>query len=521
MGEARLALATAIALLPAACGASVSGAPHGAPRDARSPATSVAAAQPDPPRGPRCPVPPGAGAGVDPSVARTDIGPARGVLADGVRAWRGLPYAAPPVGARRWRPPEDAACLSGVYDATAVRAGCVQVTPSGRRAAGGEDCLYLNVWAKDGARGAPVVVYLHGGTFADGAAGAYDGARLAARSGAAVVTVDYRLGALAAPDLALLDAVAAVAWVKRNAQAFGGDAARLTVFGEGAGATLALALLERSDAAGLVAGAVLDGPYWERRARADVAASRAAVAAKLGCEGDACAARSAEDVATALPPVDERGFRWAPPGSDAPAVVRVPVIVGAGADDAATYDYALHGEAAPDDEIAYVKAARARLAREGVSAADVDRVMKLYPYASFTAGERALVAMETDRMSTCPARRALRALKGPAYRFVWTHVDENGLDRQYGAARGVELPYLFGGGGSHGFAPLPDERALGDAFVNFVARFAAAGDPNGGALPSWPRWDAASDPYLALDVTPRVAAGADAAACDVWDSIAR
>ncbi|MHB8574006.1 MAG: carboxylesterase family protein [Dehalococcoidia bacterium] len=185
-----------------------------------------------------------------PGVIITDHGAVQGISASAgsVYAFKGIPYAAPPVGALRWQPPADAACWPGARDASAFGVSCAQSGPGGIE--GVEDCLTLNVWMPAGAgqqaASAPVMFFIHGGGNQSGAGSlpAYDGAALAGREGAVVVTINYRLGPfgfLATPALdaesatgtsgnyGILDQIAALSWVQRNISAFGGDASRVLI----------------------------------------------------------------------------------------------------------------------------------------------------------------------------------------------------------------------------------------------------------------------------------------------------
>jgi len=193
----------------------------------------------------------------------------------GARSWLGIPYAEPPTGDRRWRAPEPPAPWSGTREALAPGSPCPQYQSplSGADARGGaskaiigsEDCLYLNVWAPANARALPVMLWIHGGGNSIGTGASYDGARLAVEQQLVVVTINYRLGPLgwfAHPELATgdplddsgnygnLDTLRALAWVRGNIGAFGGDPDNITVFGESAGATDTLALMASPLAAG-------------------------------------------------------------------------------------------------------------------------------------------------------------------------------------------------------------------------------------------------------------------------------
>jgi para-nitrobenzyl esterase len=200
-------------------------------------------------------------------VVTTRQGNVRGAVSDGVAAFKGIPYAAPPFGSNRFQPPQPPRKLDGVRDA--IEYGLVPPQPPyappfdrllGDQGRPGEDCLNLNVWTPDpGSRGLPVMVWIHGGAFmrGSGALPIYDGGRFA-RDGVVCVTINYRLGADGflymgdgTANRGLLDQVAALEWVQENIQAFGGDPARVTIFGESAGAFSVATLLAMPRARGL------------------------------------------------------------------------------------------------------------------------------------------------------------------------------------------------------------------------------------------------------------------------------
>ncbi|BBZ51373.1 carboxylesterase/lipase family protein [Mycobacterium heidelbergense] len=217
----------------------------------------------------------------DDLVVDTTHGPVRGADGDGItgtRTWKGIPYAAPPVGDLRFRLPEPPEPWTQVAEATSFGPACPQPVfpnmPLGLGAPQGEDCLRLNVWASSDTEpgaGKPVMVWLHGGAYVLGSASQalYDGHRLAA-AGVVVVTVNYRLGALGFLDLSsfnsarrrfdtnvgLHDVLAALRWVRDNIAAFGGDPRRVTLFGESAGAGIVTTLLAAPAAEDLFAGAI-------------------------------------------------------------------------------------------------------------------------------------------------------------------------------------------------------------------------------------------------------------------------
>ncbi len=247
-----------------------------------------------------------------PVTARSHAGVLRGVEGNGVRAFLGVPFAAPPVGGLRWRAPRPAPPWEGVRDATRIGPDCTQAI--GRRAIlgggggvvfGSEDCLYLNIYAPAGEAGPrPVMVYIPGGAFTVGAGANYDPSRLAREQGRVVVTMNYRLGALgwlAHPgfqadgegfggNFGLMDQQAALLWVHDNIAAFGGDPGNVTLFAESAGAWTACYLMASPVSEGLYQRVILQsGGCLEPSSlvSAEAAAqSGPAFAARLGCEGE-------------------------------------------------------------------------------------------------------------------------------------------------------------------------------------------------------------------------------------------
>ena len=220
-------------------------------------------------------------------VVVTDAGKAQGRVVGGVASFKGIPYAAAPVGPLRWRAPQPVPAWAGVRDAGDYGASCLQtgaprnVDPASRAATTSEDCLYLNVWAPAAPKGrAPVIVWIHGGGDTDGTASQtyYDGSSFA-RDGVVLVSMNYRLGPLgffAHPALAteqareganygLMDQIAALKWVRRNIAAFGGDPDRVTVMGESAGGVDIVALIGAPAAKGLFRRAIVQsaGMGWD------------------------------------------------------------------------------------------------------------------------------------------------------------------------------------------------------------------------------------------------------------------
>jgi len=487
----------------------------------------------------------------DPLLVATAQGAAMGTYAsDGTtRVWRGLPYAGPPVNDLRWKPPTPPASWSGVRAASQFGNYCVQPPASGTTPVGDEDCLYLNVWSSPAAHALPVIVFIHGGDWISGAGSAplYDGAYLAAHTGAVIVTINYRLGALGwlalselatedpnhtTGDYGLLDQIAALEWVKTNIAAFGGDPQRVTIWGQSAGGWSVAMQTASPLSHGLFAGAVSESGGTFTRPLAKMETISASFASGLGCTGadvlSCLRALPAAQVATGEPANSSDG--WGPvidgyvlteqPYATMAAghAAQVPLLLGDTADEYA--DPAVlsivPSVASITDPTAYENACNS-LFGATVGAMVVDE----YPVASFASASAAYEQMVDDWSMLCESRRVARAMSTPAgakvWRYLYTHTDGSGALMQFGPAHAVDLPFWFHNFSAvSGFTPTPNEETLSTNMIAMLSRFAATGDPND-ATATWPQYDASSDPYLVLDTAITTASGLHATLCDFWD----
>jgi para-nitrobenzyl esterase len=439
-----------------------------------------------------------------------------------ILTFKGIPYAAPPTGPLRWRPPQPPASWPGVRDATGFGDDCMQtpyVIPTGQRAS--EDCLTVSVWTPARARGAPrpVMVFIYGGAFIGGSCAypLYDATRLAAQ-GVVVACFNYRVGIfgfLAHPLLSaesprrssgnygLLDQLAALEWVRANIAAFGGDPHRVTVFGESAGAVSIALLMTSPLARGLFAQAILQSPVVPPLASLAAAErSGAAVDADLGALRRAGAAQllvhngdffppsthNVMAVAFPAPIVDGYVVRRQPRSAFRNGDVNaVPAIVGISADEGRMFTAAQS-----------VASYQAWMREKFGSLAD--RLLQLNPAATDAAATGASATILGDATFGESARLIARGIaqhQPGTFAYVFSRSVAGGT---HPATHSEELPFVFGSLTAPSFIrhPAPDhtDLELSATLLRTWARFAASGDPNGPGLPRWPAFDRATEPYL-------------------------
>ncbi|MFZ1139551.1 MAG: carboxylesterase/lipase family protein [Candidatus Sulfotelmatobacter sp.] len=456
-----------------------------------------------------------------------------------VHAFLGIPYAAPPVGDLRWKPPAAAAKWSGVLKATEFGAHCMQGRVYGdmnfRDAGGSEDCLFLNVWvpARTSRAKLPVMVWIYGGGFAAGSTSEarQDGTQLA-QQGVIVVSMNYRLGIFgffvhpeltkesgrnAAGDYGLLDQVAALRWVHKNIAAFGGDPGNVTIFGESAGsfsvsAQMASPLAKRlfQKAIGESGGAFFSGglSFEPRSVREEKDVK--AVTTKLGVSTLAeLRAIPAQKLLDAFSPPQSQGFDFDPDVDGYFLPESVPAIFAAGKQN----DVPLLAGWNHDEgsfEIAFppqkptAESLKATAQKEfGDKAAEF---LRLYPSdteeqalrsAEDFAGDR-FIAFSTWEWIESQAKTGRR----PIYRYrfdLGPPSDTKGP--QLGAYHSSEIEYVFGQLDSKaGITWRPEYRQLSAEMQEYWANFARSGDPNGPGLAKWPVYSAADAwPVMFLD----------------------
>lgn len=457
-----------------------------------------------------------------PATVDAPAGAARGTIENGLRVFKGLPFALPPVGERRWRPPAEMPRWDGVRDATRFGASCIQ--PARRTASiyadevgpTSEDCLTLNIWMPENAERAPVFVWIYGGALTSGASrlAMYDGAALA-RQGLVVVSINYRvgpLGYLAHPGLSaesderisgnygLLDQIAALRWINRNIAAFGGDPSQVTIAGESAGALSVMYLMASPRARGLFQRAIAQSAYMlstpALREQAFGAPSAEAVGAwlqgQLGA-ADLAALRAMDPQALTEGAVRAGYIPWGTiDGAVLPAQITdifdrgeqapVPILAGFNEGEIRSLRVLLPPIAASAE--AYEAAIRTGYGDLS------DAFLRHYPSSNI---EESMLATTRDAMYGWTAERlAARqtALGQPSFVYLFDHgypaADQAGLH----AFHAAELPYVFGTirTTAPAWPAIPDteaEASLSRAMTAYWASFARTGRPAAPGQAAW------------------------------------
>ena len=475
-------------------------------------------------------------AGAHPTV-RISSGLARGLADGGVASFKGIPFAAPPVGEYRWRPPRPAAAWKGELDATRFGANCACGTwpRDTTRIAdnSSEDCLFLNIWKPaDAAATArlPVMVWIHGGAFVFGSgSNPENSGEQFARQGVILVTFNYRLGRLghfAFPALseelpgefkgsyAYMDQIAALEWVQQNIAAFSGDQNNVTIFGESAGGVSVHSLLTIPAAQGLFHKAIIqsgggrDGVLTGRPIREDGADVNYPVSAEaIGVNfakrhkiqgADAMALAKLRSLSVAE--VVDGGHETDGPGG--PPIYSGPILDGKLVVETAQSAY----EAGHQPKVPILIGSNSAEVPAGfVNASTKDELLALYgglggelskaydPDGNIGFAEM-LTMVNTDYVWAEPARFAARAFTGrgaPAYLYLFSYVSPSMRERmQFGAGHASEIPYVFDNlSGLNSAAVPPTDHEVAKMMNTYWANFAKTGNPNGSGLPEWPVFD--------------------------------
>ena len=464
-------------------------------------------------------------------IARTDGGLVRGAAVAGVDSFLGLPYAAPPTGNLRWRPPQPAAVWSGVRDATQFGPSCPQPTENNPYLPPGpisENCLYLNVYtptSRDRSGGGrPVLVWIHGGGLVQDGGRNYDGTKLAA-DGTVVVTINYRLGALgflahpalashgAAGNYGLMDQQAALRWVQRNIARFGGDPHNVTIAGQSAGGLSVLAQLVSSGARGPFQRAIVQSGTFalNQQPLATAEASGEKFAQSVGCPDQSAACLRNVPVSdlvskfgVEIPGVVDGSVLTQPIGTALARgqFARVPVINGITHDEELLFVAGLGITVSQGTNIPLAGPAadpanyQANIAQAlGVPAARAAAIAAEYPLSAYPSPLVAFSLLVSDASFACPALQvdrwtAARGVPTYAYQFNDDSAPLNIVGSGLGlATHGTELPYLF----DQPNAPYPamlnaDQQALAASMRTDWASFAGTGNPSSRALP-WPSFN--------------------------------
>lgn len=474
-------------------------------------------------------------------VVRAPAGAVKGQAEGGINVFKGLPYAQPPVGAARWKPPVEMPTWSGVRDATKFGAACIQ--PKARTGsiyawdlgAVSEDCLFLNVWAKPGVSNAPVMVWIHGGSLTTGSGSEpmYDGSKFAER-GIVVVSINYRLGVLgylAHPLLSaesngnlsgnygLLDQIEALRWVKRNIGAFGGDASNVTIAGESAGALSVMYLMTSPPARGLFHKAIAQSAYMistpelkeSRFGEQPAEAIGARLVSALGAK-DLASLRAVDPqklmeagAQTGYFPLGTVDGRVLPRqlvevfdrGDQAP----VPIIAGFNSGEIRSLRFL--APPVPANAAVYEASIRDKYADLA------DRFLKLYPSNQL---EQSILATTRDALYGWTAERLVskQTAQGQAgFLYLFDHGYPAAEAAGLHAFHAAELPYMFGT--AVRTPPLwpkvpstPVETKLSDAMIDYWASFIRSAEPTAAGQANWPAYGS-TRAYMTFAGEPRAA----------------
>ncbi len=504
---------------------------------------------------------------------QTDKGRITGVMSAKQKlcVYKGIPFAAPPVGELRFAPPKEPAPWAETLKANRFGNECFQF-PLGVMAAmeptGNEDCLYLNVWQPVSAADSPkpVMVFIHGGGFVMGSGSQpwYEASKLAAAGDLIVVTINYRLGPfgfLAHPALkdaeghvgnyGFLDQVAALKWVNRNIRNFGGDPGNVTIFGESAGGMSVGVHLVSPLSKGLFAKAIIEsGPPFLMRGEVGEALEKGEKAAEaLGCyDADAAGCLRSLDPAfimRTLKPVMNMAAEdedvvgnytnspivegYAVPANPLEAVKngafdkKIKIMIGSNQNEAAIFTAMRKMNTKQDFDGALRKDADKFRKVFGLKTAP-DGFLKFYKPSSFDSPKQCYNAILTDLIFTCPTKVIADALAdqgADTYLYYFTkHFLDKGITKDWGAFHSAELFFIFGNMSFMGVnGNTPENQEMSKTMMGLWTSFARMGLPTAPGVPAWPRYDSKTAMYMQLDVKSSVREKLKKAECEAEEEI--
>jgi para-nitrobenzyl esterase len=456
-----------------------------------------------------------------------------GTVVDGVAEFKGIPFAAPPLGDLRWKAPQPVQPWSGVRKTQAFGAACIQDPALAQRMAPGvplrEDCLFLDVWtpAKRPGEKLPVLAWIYGGGFTGGMTSAplYDGAGFA-RKGVVLVSISYRVGALGflatrhlsaesghgSGNYGLLDQIAGLKWIQGNIARLGGDPSRVTVLGHSAGAFAVSMLAGSPLARGLFRGAIAesgsnfappqgspwagtnartlrlaetDGEAWLNRLGAMTLAQARALPAE--------AIQKAQQGARFWPPVDgyvilgDQYLQWRQRRFN-----DTPILVGDVSDEAGGFGVRPVEPAAFEADV-----------RQGYGE-KADAILATYPHATPEQATRARTLLSSDTTFEWNQYTWARLESGNGKHKAFVYwFDRPGKVNPNGSGHGQEVGYVFGNLGVGGRpAPTEEDLAISQQMQGYWVNFVTTGDPNGPGLPPWPAFTEAAPQVLRIGVNP-------------------
>ncbi len=475
------------------------------------------------------------------SIVETQYGPIEGYVNNNISHFLGIPYASPPVGELRWRPPVAPDSWQFPLSTKEFPDKCAQKiydqNQTSFKIEGTEDCLYLNVWSPDTDASLPVMVFIHGGGNQSGSTGLvqagtniYDGHNMAARGNVVVVTIQYRLGVFGYfvhPDLenendehtsgnyGIMDQIFALQWVQDNIDAFGGDKNNVTLFGESSGGQSTAVLMLSPEAKGLFHKAIIQSGYpllavYQKTMEKCLEFSstfrdRMSDTVKIAF----LRAQSPQKlVEQDLPPLKDGiiNLSWGPVKDDYiftnkswEAVKnglfnKMPLIIGSTSDEMSLPSPASISPKSYDQLVARF-----------IKTTDFEACYNLYPNGDAAQAKSSYIQLLTDMQFTSEVKRAAECIslnqEEAVYRYFFSHEQSHPLVSDYGAYHGIDLFYVFNNWENSPYANqyfTNEDALIQESCLKYWTNFAHSGNPNGPGLEYWPQYEASQDNCLEI-----------------------